>query len=244
MKDNIPVIQVKTLSKSYGKVKAVNTIDFSVQEGEIFGFLGPNGAGKTTTIRILLGLEKADQGSCLIFGNDSTNFDEKIFKKIAVVFEEKNLYLRLSGYQNLKFFADLYSIPNDDRILLLLKKFGLDAAANRQVKTYSKGMKQRLLICRALLHDPDLLILDEPTGGLDPLSLELIHQSIQEFKEAGKTVFLSTHYMEEADSLCDRLAFINQGNIIALSSPEDLKSKYGEEVLEVKFDFKNNCLSQ
>ncbi|MFW6264952.1 MAG: ABC transporter ATP-binding protein [Bacillota bacterium] len=231
--NNDLLIEIKDLKKEYGNVKAINGINFSVQKGEIFGFLGPNGAGKTTTISILLGLEKPDKGEALVFGKNSSSFDKEIYRKIGVVFEEKNLYLRLSGYQNLKFFSEMYGVA-EKRINYLLEKLGLAEAAHRQVKNYSKGMKQRLLICRALLNDPELLILDEPTGGLDPLSLKIIHDSIKEFKEAGKTVFLSTHYMEEADSLCDRLAFINKGNIIVIDSPEELKNKYGEEVIEIK----------
>ncbi|MEJ6949927.1 ABC transporter ATP-binding protein [Natronospora cellulosivora (SeqCode)] len=232
------IVKVSNLEKQYANVKAVNKISFSVTMGEIFGFLGPNGAGKTTTINILLGLERKDDGSCKLFGKESSSLDNNIYGKIGVVFEEKNLYQRLSGFHNLKFFADMYGVSRD-RINYLLNKFGLDNAAKRQVKTYSKGMKQRLLICRALLNDPELLILDEPTGGLDPLSLEIIHKSIKEFKTAGKTVLLSTHYMQEAEILCDRIAFINQGKIIALSSPENFKKEYGEDILELKFNFKN-----
>ena len=237
-KDDL-VIEVKNLMKRYGKFIAVNDISLSVKRGEVFGFLGPNGAGKTTTISILLGLARADKGTCFVLGKDSSKFDETLYNKIGVVFEEKNLYMRLSGFQNLKFFADMYGVPKK-RVSYFLNKFDLEEAGDRQVKNYSKGMKQRLLICRALLNDPDLLILDEPTGGLDPLSLVIIHDSIKEFKSLGKTVFVSTHYMEEADSLCDRLAFINQGKIIALSSPEELKNRFGEELLEIKFDHKAN----
>ncbi len=231
------IIEIDNLSKKYKGNTAVKDISFSVNKGEVFGFLGPNGAGKTTTINILLGLLNPDSGSCKIFQSNTRNIDKKIYKKMGVVFEEKNIYIRLTGFQNLKFFADMYGVGSD-RINYLLNKFDLSDAASRQVKTYSKGMRQRLLICRALLNEPELLILDEPTGGLDPVSLRIIHNSILDLKKEGKTILLSTHYMEEAERLCDRLAFINKGKIIAISTPDQLKKKYGEEVLEVKI----NCL--
>ncbi|MFW6022908.1 MAG: ATP-binding cassette domain-containing protein [Halanaerobiaceae bacterium] len=230
---NDNVISVENLTKEYGNQLAVDNISFTVKKGEVFGFLGPNGAGKSTTINILLGLLKADSGECSILGRDIANLDEDSYSKIGVVFEEKNLYTGLTGFENLKFFADLYGIERD-RIKYLLGKFDLSDAAKKRVKNYSKGMRQRLLLCRALLHEPELLILDEPTGGLDPVSLGVIHQSILDFKKAGKTILLSTHYMEEADLLCDRLAFISKGSIIAVDTPDNLKKQFGEEVLEIK----------
>lgn len=231
------VIEIKNLSKRYKNNMAVKDISFSVNKGEVFGFLGPNGAGKTTTINILLGLLHPDNGKCMIFQRNIREIDKTIYKKMGVVFEEKNLYNRLTGTQNLKFFADMYGV-GIDRIKYLLNKFDLSDAASRQVKTYSKGMRQRLLICRALLNEPELLILDEPTGGLDPVSLRIIHNSILDLKKEGKTILLSTHYMEEAERLCDRLAFINKGEIITISTPDQLKKKYGEDILELRI----NCL--
>jgi len=228
-----PVIEIKNLSKRYKDNLAVKDINFSVNKGEVFGFLGPNGAGKTTTINILLGLLHPDKGKCMIFQRDIREIDKTIYKKMGVVFEEKNLYNRLTATQNLKFFADMYGVGMD-RIKYLLNKFDLSDAASRQVKTYSKGMRQRLLICRALLNEPELLILDEPTGGLDPVSIRIIHNSILDLKKEGKTIFLSTHYMEEAELLCDQLAFINKGEIIAISTPDQLKKKYGEDILSIK----------
>ncbi|MFW6287695.1 MAG: ABC transporter ATP-binding protein [bacterium] len=231
------VIEVKNLSKKYRNTYAVDDISFSVGRGEVFGFLGPNGAGKTTTINILLGLLHPDNGYCKIFQKNTKEMDDSVYQNIGVVFEEKNLYLRLTGYQNLRFFARMYQVGSE-RIKYLLQKFDLQDAAKRQVKTYSKGMRQRLLICRALLNDPELLILDEPTGGLDPVSLRIIHDSIMELKKEQKTVLLSTHYMEEAEKLCDRLAFIHKGKLIKVSTPDKLKKEFGEAVLELKL----NCL--
>ncbi|MFP4662009.1 MAG: ATP-binding cassette domain-containing protein [Halanaerobiales bacterium] len=232
-----PVIEVRNLTKKYRNIYAVNNISFSVSRGEVFGFLGPNGAGKTTTINMLLGLLQPDNGYCSLFQRNTREIDDFIYQKLGVVFEEKNLYQRLTGYQNLSFFAQMYQVRTE-RIKKLLKRFGLEDAAQRQVKTYSKGMRQRLLICRALLSDPELLILDEPTGGLDPVSLRIIHNSILELKKEKKTVLLSTHYMEEAEKLCDRMAFINNGKLIAVSTPDQLKQEFGEKVLELK----TNCL--
>lgn len=230
---NLYDIEVKNISKRYNKITAVEDISLQVKKGEVFGFLGPNGAGKTTTIRIMTGLLPASSGCCKVMGEEISEVGSDFYRKIGIVFENNNLYMRLSGEKNLKFFASMYQLDNDI-VYHLLEKFALLDAAKRPVKSYSKGMKQRLLICRALLHTPELLILDEPTSGLDPMSVEIIHQAIQEFRDAGKTVFLSTHYMEEADSLCDRLAFINQGNLIALERPVVLKERYGEPYIEIK----------
>ncbi|NLM97998.1 MAG: ABC transporter ATP-binding protein [Halanaerobiaceae bacterium] len=229
------VIEMRDLSRKYKSKVAVKDISFEVKRGEIFGLLGPNGAGKTTTINLLLGLQKPDQGYCRIFGNDSRKIRGEIYRKLGVVFEEKNLYIRLNGFQNLKFFADLYDVKHDI-IYQLLDEYELLDAASRQVKTYSKGMKQRLLICRALLNDPELLILDEPTDGLDPVSLRIIHNSLLGLKKKGKTILLCTHYMEEAERLCDRLAIINKGALIALDTPGNLKKSLGEEILEIRIE--------
>ncbi|HHU92427.1 MAG TPA: ABC transporter ATP-binding protein [Halanaerobiaceae bacterium] len=222
------VISIYKLSKKYKNKVALDELSLTVHRGEIFGLLGPNGSGKTTTINIMTGLLKPDSGYCQVFGKDSTGLDESIYSKIGVVFEEKNLYLRLTGYQNLGFFASLYGV-GEDIINSLLEKYDLLEAAHRQVKTYSKGMRQRLLLCRALLNDPELLILDEPTDGLDPLSLKIIHNSLKELRAEGKTIFLSTHYMEEAERLCDRLAFLNKGRLVAINSPGELKESFGED---------------
>src|SRR6056297_3469859 len=225
-------IVIDGLKKEYNKVNALKGISFKVNKGEVFGFLGPNGAGKSTTLNILTGILKPTEGDSYIFGEKSNNLSKKTKQKIGVVFETNNLYQRLSGRENLKFFADLYNV-NYTKVEDLLKFFDLSPAGDRQVKNYSKGMRQRLLIARGLLTDPQLLILDEPTSGLDPQSVEMIHQAIEEFAGQGKTVLISTHFMEEADRLCDRIAFINVGEIVTITPPSELKSRYGTKQVEV-----------
>lgn len=227
------VIEVQGLTKRYGQFVAVDNISFSIAAGEVFGFLGPNGVGKTSTIRVLTGLSRATEGSCQILGEEMTPDNKQIRRKIGVVFEEPNLYVRLSGRQNLQFFAALYGVKKQ-KVTNLLDEFQLSEAGNKPVANYSKGMKQRLLICRALLGEPDLLILDEPTSGLDLASVELIRSHIQSFAKEGKTVFMSTHSLEEADELCGRVAFMNHGKIIAEGDPAGLKLRYGKEYVEIE----------
>ncbi len=227
------VIDVRGLSKRYGQFTAVDDITFSVHPGEVFGFLGPNGVGKTSTIRILTGLSRATEGSCRVFGEEMSPDNRRIRGRIGVVFEEPNLYARLSGWENLQFFATLYGAERR-KITDLMEEFQLAETGKKPVANYSKGMKQRLLICRALLSDPDLLVLDEPTSGLDLASVELIRSRIQSFAKVGKTVFMSTHSLEEADELCGRVAFLNHGKIITEGDPAALKLRYGQEY--VQFD--------
>ena len=231
---NNKTIEVQNLTKLYGGFTAVNDISFDVKEGEIFGFLGPNGAGKSTTIQMLSGLSRPSSGKCTVLGQN-TYRSKDIYNKMGIVFEENTLYKRLSGKQNLKFFSSLYS-TDLSYINELLNKFGLKEAESKLVGNYSKGMKQKLLICRALLNDPEVIILDEPTSGLDIQSAELIRNAIKRFSLEGKTVFLSTHYMKEADDLCDRIAIINKGQIVALDTPNLLKKEINKSVLEVKVE--------
>ena len=226
------VIEVRDLTKRYGQFTAVDGINFSVAAGEVFGFLGPNGVGKTSTIRILTGLSRATEGSCRVFGEEMTPNNKQIRRKIGVVFEEPNLYARLSGLENLRFFATLYGVKRQ-KVADLLDEFKLLETGKKPVANYSKGMKQRLLICRALLGDPELLVLDEPTSGLDLASVELIRSKIRSFANQGKTVFMSTHSLEEADELCGRVAFINRGKIIAEGDPASLKLRYGQDYVQV-----------
>jgi len=227
-----PAIMVKDLVKQYGETQALKGLDFQVFPGEVFGYLGPNGAGKTTTIRILAGLSYPTKGHCAVLGQSTTG-NPTLYKHLGVVFEESNLYERLSGLENLHFFAALHGIPSG-RVEDLLNTYGLVKAAKKPVGKYSKGMKRRLLICRALLHDPEVLIMDEPTSGLDPTSAEVIHYAIDGYRKQGKTIFLSTHDMSEAETLCDRVAFINQGEIAALDRPSTLKRQYGQAVLVIE----------
>jgi ABC-2 type transport system ATP-binding protein len=221
------MVEVDDLEKIYGAVRAVDGITFSVQPGEIFGLLGHNGAGKTTTIRMLTGRTKPTAGRAYVAGYDVVTELEKIKPIINLVFEDQNLYERLTGRDNLEVFADLYDAPRS-RVGELLELVNLTDAAKRRVKTYSSGMKQRLLIARALINDPRLLFLDEPTRGLDPASARDLRDLVLSLSKQGTTIFLTTHYMEEADELCDRVAFLSAGKIVALDTPRALKLRYGE----------------
>ena len=224
------MIEVEGLVKVYNGLRAVDGIRFSVEEGEIFGFLGPNGAGKTTTIRMLTGQLTPTSGSARVAGYDIVTECHKIKPLIGVVFEEQNIYERLSGRENLVFYARLYGVEGS-RVDELLEMVGLAERAKDAIKTYSNGMKQRLMIARALLNEPRILFLDEPTKGLDPASAQDIRGMITERVARGMTVFLTTHYMEEADELSQRVAFLNEGKIVALDTPRNLKVKYGERGL-------------
>jgi len=222
------MIEVADLHKTYGTVRAVAGISFSVAEGEIFGFLGHNGAGKTTTVRILTGRTRPTGGSAQIAGHDVVAERDAIKPLINLVFEDQNLYERMNGRENLRLFADLYGMPTA-RVAEVLALVGLDEeAAKRKVKGYSTGMKQRLLIARALINRPRVLFLDEPTRGLDPASARDLRALIAALGRDGTTVFLTTHYMEEADELCDRVAFLSHGTIVALDTPRELKLRYGQ----------------
>ena len=227
-----PIIDVHHLSKHYGDVRAVDDVSFDVAEGEILGLLGHNGAGKTTTIRMLTGRARPTGGHARIAGHDVVREREHVKPLINLVFEEQNLYERQTGRENLELFARLYRAPSD-RVPALLERVGLSEAASRRVKTYSSGMKQRLLIARALVNDPRVLFLDEPTKGLDPSSAREVRRIIREHARDGATVFLTTHYMEEADELCDRVAFLAAGAIVALDTPRELKLRYGERAATV-----------
>ena len=227
-----PMVQVNDLHKHFGSLRALDGVSFSVAEGEIFGLLGHNGAGKTTTIRILTGQTRPSTGSAMVAGYDSVDDRAKVKPLINLVFEEQNLYERLSGRENLAFFSDLYAVPRS-RIDQLIALVGLGDAAKRRVKTYSSGMKQRLLIARALINQPRVLFLDEPTRGLDPTSARDIHGLIKNLSEDGTTVLLTTHYMEEADELCHRVAFLSQGRIVAMETPRELKLRHGRRTAVV-----------
>lgn len=227
MESSAPAIDVHNLSKHYGSVRAVDDISFTVQQGEIFGLLGHNGAGKTTTIRMMTGRAKPTNGTVRIAGYDAVTQLDQVKPLINLVFEDQNLYERMSGLDNLRFFARLYGVPSS-RVDALLDRVALDPEARkRKVKTYSSGMKQRLLIARALINDPQILFLDEPTRGLDPSSARELRQIVREMSEQGTTVVLCTHYMEEADELCNRVAFMSSGKIVAMDSPRELKLMYG-----------------
>jgi ABC-2 type transport system ATP-binding protein len=220
-------IEVFNLTRQYDGLRAVDGISFSVEAGEIFGFLGPNGAGKTTTIRMLTGQLLPSSGTAKVAGYDIVTERQKLKPKIGVVFDSQNLYERMSARENLTFYAHLYR-TNKSRIDEVLDQVGLTERAGDKVMKYSNGMKQRLLIGRALLHNPEILFLDEPTRGLDAHIARDIRRIVANLAKAGKTVFLTTHYMEEADQLSQRVAFLDQGRIVALDAPAVLKSEYGQ----------------
>lgn len=227
------VIVAENLTYRYGDLTAVDHISFEVKEGEILGFLGPNGAGKTTTVKILTGQFLPMEGRALILGKDISKDREEIQAEIGVCFEEKNLYERMSAVENLRFFAKLFGIRKFDPYPLL-KRVGLEKREKDRVESYSKGMKQRLMVARFLVNSPKVLFLDEPTDGLDPISAEAIRKVILEEREKGVTIFLTTHEMMEADKLSDRVAFINEGKIAAIDTPENLKAKFGRRALKVR----------
>jgi ABC-2 type transport system ATP-binding protein len=227
-------IEVLNLIRDYGDLRAVNGLSFEVEPGEIFGLLGPNGAGKTTTLRILTGRLRPTSGNAWVGGYNVVEERQMIKPAIGVVFEYQNIYERLSGRDNLRFAARLYGV-NGKRVDIVLNQVGLAEKANVRAKKYSNGMKQRLLIARALIHEPQVLFFDEPTRGLDVHVARDIREIVVELAHKGVTVFLTTHYMEEADRLCDRVAIIDRGSIVALDSPRNLKSAHGAASLEDVF---------
>lgn len=233
------MIIVKNLVKKYGDFYALNGLSFEVNENEIFGLLGPNGAGKTTLIHILATLLKPTTGGAVVNGYDVLHNATKVRESIGVVFQAPSSDDILTGYENLKIHALLYGIPRgirEKRISEVLKLVGLEGRKNDQVKKYSGGMRRRLEIARGLLHHPKVLFLDEPTLGLDPQSREIMWTYIKEIVTEEKvTIILTTHYMEEADMLCDRIGFISNGNIIALNSPSNLKQEMGGDIVKINF---------
>lgn len=228
-----PAISVKDIHFNYGEIKAVNGISFQVEEGEIFGFLGPNGAGKSTTIKMLTGQLVQKSGTISILQMDIIKSRSDVQGQIGISFERTNLYEAMSALENLKFFARLYGIKRFDPYPLL-KRVGLEGREKDRVSEFSKGMKQRLMVARSLVNKPKILFLDEPTEGLDPTSADNIRNVILEERERGATIFLTTHDMHEADKLSHRVAFINEGEIVALDTPHNLKQQYGKRVMKAQ----------
>jgi ABC-2 type transport system ATP-binding protein len=224
----VKAIEVQNLTRDYDGQHAVDHIHFSVESGEIFGFLGPNGAGKTTTLRMLTGQLLPTAGTAKVAGYDIVTERQQLKPRIGVVFDSQNLYERMSARENLTFYARLYRIKRSrvDEVLALV---GLVERAGDKIQKYSNGMKQRVLIGRALLHQPEILFLDEPTRGLDPHIARDIRSLVANLAKGGMTVFLTTHYMEEADHLCQRVAFLDQGRIVALDTPGRLKAEHGQD---------------
>ncbi|MEX0957194.1 MAG: ABC transporter ATP-binding protein [Rhizobiaceae bacterium] len=228
------MIEVDKLSFTYpGAAGAtLEGLNFTIAQGEVYGLLGPSGAGKSTTQRILMGLLPGFNGTARIFGQPIGAMGRAFYERIGVSFELPALYLRLTARENLQLFASLYDSPTRDP-LDVLALVDLDDAADQRIETFSKGMKMRLNLCRALLHDPDLLFLDEPTTGQDPARARMTRALILKLKAEGKTVFLTTHNMAEAGEVCDRVGFLAHGHIPVTGTPEELKRSYGERVVDV-----------
>ena len=224
---NTKSILVRGITHRYNGQTALDGISYEVLPGEIFGFLGPNGAGKTTMIRILTGQLRPTTGKAWVAGCDVVEEREQLKPRIGVVFEYQNLYTRLSGRDNLNFSTRLYGIPKS-KVDEVLAQVEMEERADEPVKKYSNGMKQRLMIARALLHQPEVLFLDEPTRGLDPGIARSIRLLIAGLAQSGMTIFLTTHYMEEADQLCRRVAILNNGRILSLGTPNQQKDRHGE----------------
>lgn len=221
-----PTIQVEHLTRTFKGRPAVDQVSFTVEPGEVFGLLGPNGAGKTTLVRLLNGLLEPTGGTATVFGMDAATQGETIRKRTGVLTETPSLYERLPAVENLRFFGTMYGVPPDElrpRIKQLLTFFELDARANDRPGGFSKGMKQRLALARALLHNPELLFFDEPTSGLDPEAARSVDDLIARLsRESGRTVMLCTHNLEEAQRLCTRIGVINHGKLLAFGTPAEL----------------------
>lgn len=230
------MIKVKNLHHRYDKEKvdAVNNVSFEVEKGEVFGFLGPSGAGKSTTQGILTGLLPLQSGSVSVAGYDMKKPPNALFDKIGVSFEQSNVYNKLTALENLNFYSKLFNVPTEDP-MVLLKLVGLDHVANKRAGEFSKGMKHRLTFVRSMINNPELWFLDEPTTGLDPAIGSEIKHLVKEKNKKGTTIFLTTHNMQVADELCDRIAFIIDGKIVKMDSPRNLKLEYGEKMVEVDY---------
>ncbi|OHD54675.1 MAG: ATP-binding protein [Spirochaetes bacterium GWF1_51_8] len=239
------MIEVKNVFHDYdGKGKlAVDDITFSIPRGEIFGFLGPSGAGKSTVQNLMTGLLRLQKGEINYEGKSIRDMDSGFFNKMGYSFEHPNLYTKLTGYENLKFYAGLFSVPTEDP-LKLLESVGLASAASQKAGDYSKGMKQRLVFARSIINKPRILFLDEPLSGLDPGTSSVLREIIRRKKQDGVTIFLTTHNMFEADDLCDNVAFLNNGRIVAMDKPRNLKLKYGEKSVKVEYGEKGQVKTE
>ena len=234
------MLDIRNLRKSYGSVVAVDDVSFSVRPGELVGLLGPNGAGKTTTVSIISGVVTPDHGEVLIAGEPLRGDTDLKKRRLGLVPQDLALYDELSARANLRFFGGLYSLSGralDDAVDAVLTLVGLADRAGDLLGTFSGGMKRRLNLAAGLLHDPDILLLDEPTVGVDPQSRNAIFDNLELLKKRGKALLYTTHYMEEAERLCDRLVIMDEGRIVAAGRPPDLvRSHVGREVLELKLD--------
>lgn len=231
------MISISSLSKYFGKIHALDNLNLEIKKGELLGIIGPNGAGKTTAIRIICGILKPDSGDVIVNGYSVLSDPIKVKSMIGYLPEEPNLYERFKARELLKYFGELYGVPRDklnERISELLELVGMEKRADHRINTFSKGLRQRIGIARALIHDPQIIIFDEPTMGLDPATSLAIRGFIEDLK-GEKTIVLCTHYMDEADALCDRVAILNSGKIRDMGTPEYLKAKiHGDIILKIK----------
>lgn len=239
------MIQVKNLEFTYKKSqkKAIRDMNFNIHEGEIFGFLGPNGAGKTTTQRLIIGLLRNYKGHIEVLGKERNQWGKEFYEQIGVAFDFPNLYLKLTAKENLQLIGAYYKVkaPDPDK---LLDRVGLLPDKDTRVDSFSKGMKMRLNFIRSIMHNPGVLFLDEPTSGLDPVNAHIIKEIILEQKSAGKTIFLTTHNMTDAEHLCDRVAFIVDGQIVVTGSPKDLMIEHGKRRIKVEYQLDGKLLEK
>lgn len=226
------IISMKNVRKDFGKNTALRNLTFDIKEGEIFGFLGPSGAGKTTTIKILTCQLIPTSGEIKVFGRDICSQKKEIFKNIGVLSDNSGIYERLTVQDNLMLFADINGASREN-LDEVLERIGMGKYKKMEAKKLSKGMKQRLIVARAVLHKPKLLFLDEPTSSLDPGTALDIHKLLIELNKEGTTIFLTTHNMEEADKLCHRVAFLNDGEIVDMGKPEVLKFKHANDNIKI-----------
>jgi ABC-2 type transport system ATP-binding protein len=244
----VPIIEVENLTKKFGSYVAVNHLNFSVDEGEVFGLLGPNGAGKTTTVRMLAGLISSSEGSAKVKGYVINSDSLKVRETVGILTENPSLYEKLTAYENMDFFAQAYGLTEptkkNQRIKEMLEFFGLWERRNDKVGTFSKGMKQKLALARALVHKPSVIFLDEPTSGLDPESSKEVRDLIAQLSHQEKsTILLCTHHLEDAEKLCSRVMIINKGRSVIVGTPDGLRNKIsGTPTVEVTLETVNSKL--
>ena len=230
------MIQVQNLNFTYKKTrkKAIHDMNFDIHEGEVFGFLGPSGAGKTTTQRLIIGLLRNYDGHIKVLGKERSQWGKDFYEQVGVAFDFPNLYTKLTAKENLQLIGAYYknTLENPDK---LLDRVGLLPDKDVRVENFSKGMKMRLNFIRSIMHNPNLMFFDEPTSGLDPVNAHIIKEIILEQKKAGKTIFLTTHNMTVAEQLCDRVAFIVEGQIVVTGSPKDLMIEHGKRIVKVEY---------
>jgi ABC-2 type transport system ATP-binding protein len=234
------MIELRNLTKRYGRITAVNRLNLSIPRGELFGFIGPNGAGKTTTIRMIGGLLAPTAGTVIIDGIDMTREPERAKKRIGLIPDRPFLYEKLTGMEFMRFIADFYDVDHrslDENARRLLAMFGLEGRSHELIESYSHGMKQRLIMSAAMLHEPPLIVVDEPMVGLDPRGIKMVRDLFRDMARNGATIFMSTHTLKLAEAICDRIGVINDGNLIAVGTVAELRAaaRLGEANLEQAF---------